>query len=146
MIVLAVIGTLAYALISTVIAGPPNVPDPLTTSGMHTLAPGARWVISGEISGGDYVVGNFTSVRPLGASIEVAAYNSTEWGRFANGSVGTPAYTIPPAPSAEIVYSAPYTDTFYFVFTNPYPASSGLNVTVYESTTYESNVGGDGFS
>ena len=61
-----------------------------------------------------------------------------------NGAVA--AYTINATPAAEIVYSAPYTDYFAFVFENPYPVASHLNVTVYVATEYESNVGDDGFS
>ncbi len=145
-IVVAVIGGLGYAIVSAVLAGPPNVPDPLTTAGTYTLAPGGITILSGEITGGDFVVGNFSSVAPVGASVELAVYNSTEWGLHTNGSVASPVYTIGAEPSARIVYSAPYTDTFYFVFTNPYPPTSGLNVTVYIATEYESNVGDDGFT
>jgi hypothetical protein len=145
-IVVVVIAALAYALIAAVLAGPPVVADPLTTSGTYFLPAGAHTVISGEITGGDYVVGNFTSLRPAGASVGVAVYNSSEWAVFTDGGAAVPAYSLGPSASSEIVYSAPYTDTFYFVLSNPYPVSSGLNVSVYVATQYESNVGDDGFS
>lgn len=146
LIVVGVIGALAYAIVSAVVAGPPNPADPLTTSGTYTIAPEAFALISGEITGGDYVVGNFTSVSPAGAELTVAVYNSTEWSIFAERGLATPVYTVGASSSARLVYSAPYTDTFYFVFGNPYPTESGLNVTVYVATQYESNVGDDGFS
>ena len=57
----------------------------------------------------------------------------------------TPAYSISPAPTGRIIYSALYTDEYYFVFENPYPVSSGLALTVYITTQYESNVGDEGF-
>jgi len=137
---------LAYTLISTALSGPPNVADPLTTSGTYTIGPGAYAVISGEVTGGDFVVGNYTTVAPAGASLAVAVYNATEWTRFANGAPATPAWSIPAQPAARIIFSAPYTDTFYFVFENPYPASSPWNITAYVVTQYESNVGDDGFA
>jgi hypothetical protein len=146
LVVVVVIAGLGYAIVSAVLTGPPNVPDPLTTSGAYTLAPGAETVISGEITGGDYVVGNFSSVSPAGASVALAVYNSSGWSAYVGHGPATPVYSIGASGSARIVYSAPYTDTFYFVFTNPYPPSSALNVTVYIVTEYQSNVGDDGFS
>jgi hypothetical protein len=145
-VVVAVIGALGYAIISAELSGPPNVPDPLTTAGAYTLTPGGYTVISGEITGGDYVIGNFSSEAPAGASVELAVYNSTEWSLYLEKGSASPAYSLGASPTGRIVYSAAYTDTFYFTFTNPYPPTSDLNVTVYIVTEYESNVGDDGFA
>ena len=60
--------------------------------------------------------------------------------RFAASENATASESKAPAQSGPIVFAAPYTDTFYLVFTNPYPASSGLKVTVYAATQYEPNV------
>ncbi|HTW55394.1 MAG TPA: zinc ribbon domain-containing protein [Thermoplasmata archaeon] len=145
LIVVAVVIGLAYTITAAVWSGPPVAPDPLTTSGTYALAPTQSVLIWGEVTGGDYVVGNYTTVQPAGTSVTLSVYNSTEWGRLQNGSVATSAYSIGPNDSARIVFTAAYTDNFYFVFTNPYPPASGLNLTVYIATEYESNVGDDGF-
>lgn len=145
LIVVAVAVGLAYTITAAVLSGPPVAPDPLTTTGTYTLGPTQYKVIDGEVSGGDYVVGNFTTVHPAGTSVRLAVYNASEWGRFVNGSAAVPAYALGANASARIVFTATYTDTFYFVFTNPYTPSSDLNVTVYIATQYESNVGDDGF-
>jgi len=145
LIVVAVVIGLAYTITAAVWSGPPVAPDPLTTSGTYLLPPAQYVLISGEVSGGDFVIGNFTTVHPAGTSVSLAVYNSSEWDRFQNGSPATPAYSIGANDSARIVFTAAYTDNFYFVFTNPYPPTSGLNVTVYIATEYESNVGDDGF-
>jgi hypothetical protein len=145
LIVVAVAGALAYALIAAVLAGPPVVPDPLTTAGAYQLAPGGYTVISGNITGGDYVQGNYSSITPPGTNVDVAIYNSSEWSWFTNGtgSEGVQWNNTPNAAGA-IVFSAAYTDTYYFVFTNPLPASSGITIDVYVATQYESNVAEDG--
>ncbi len=143
-VVTAAVG-LAYLLITTALAGPPVVTDPLTTSGTYTLGAGNSTVLQGNITGGDYVVGNFTTVRPAGTEISVAVYNSTEYARYFARDPATPAYTINDSAAGRIIFSPLYTDFFTFVFTNPYPVSSHLNVTVYITTEYESNVGDDGF-
>jgi hypothetical protein len=145
LIVVGVVALLAYSLVSVVIQGQPNVPDPLTTAGTYTIGAGNFTLITGEITGGDFVIGNFTSVDPSGASIQLAVYNSTEWIAFITHNPATPAYTIGAAQDGRIIYSAPYTDDFYFVFENPYAPSTGISVTVYITTTYESNVGNEGF-
>ena len=145
MIVAAVAIALAYTLISAVIAGPPNVPDPLTTSGAYTLGPGNYTVLSGNITGGDYIQGNYSAMTPPGMDIAVAVYNSTEWSWFVNGT-GNPGVQWNNTPSWDgaIVFSAEYTDTYYFVFTNPLPPSSGITIEIYVVTVYESNVVEDG--
>jgi hypothetical protein len=137
---------LAYTMISLVIGGPPVVADPLTTDGVYTMGPGNFTIISGEITGGDFVIGNFSTTSPVGLNIELAVYNSTQMPQFINGLGPVPQYTLGPSPSGRIVFSAPYTDTYSFVFMNPYPASSHLTYLAQISTTYESNVGDEGFA
>ncbi len=143
--IVAGIAVVAWAMIVPALSGPPNVSDPLTTSGTYSIAPGASTVLSGNITGGDYVVGNFTTVNPAGTTITVAVYNSTEWSLVFNGSEATPAWSLAASASGRIVYSPLYTDLFYFVFSNPYPPSSGINITAYIATEYESNVAAGGF-
>jgi hypothetical protein len=145
-IVLAVVIGLAYALISAVVQGPPVVADPLTTAASYFLGPGNYTVISGNITGGDYVIGNWTSVNPPGIQIGIAVYNSSQWGWFTGGS-GSQGnqWNSTPGASGRIIFSAPYTDMYYFVVTNLMPTSSHINVSVYVTTEYESNVGDDGF-
>ncbi len=144
-IVIAVAVGLAYTLISSALSGPPTIPDPLTTSGMYTLAPGNFTVIAGNITGGDYIQGNYTSVSPPGIEISVAVYNSSEWSWFTNGT-GSPGvqWNNTPTWDGAIVFAAPYTDMYYFVFTNVLPPSSGITVHVYIATVYESDVAEDG--
>jgi hypothetical protein len=139
------LGVVAYAMISPVLSGPPNVSDPLTTAGTYAIAPGAFTLLSGNITGGDYVVGNFTTVNPAGTTLLVSVYNSTEWALEYNGSPAISAWSLPASASGRIVFSPLYTDMFYFVFANPYPASSGINITAYITTEYESNVAAGGF-
>jgi len=144
-IVIAAVVGLAYTLIAAVLAGPPTAPDPLTTSGAYSLAPGNFTVLWGEITGGDYIQGNYSAITPPGMSVDVAIYNSSQWSWFANGT-GTPGvqWNNTPTWHGAIVFAAPYTDTFYFVFTNPLPASSGITIELYVSTVYESDVAEDG--
>jgi hypothetical protein len=146
-IVVAVVVGLAYALISAAIQGPPQVADPLTTAGTYLLGPGNFTVLSGNITGGDFVIGNYSSVNPPGMDIGVAVYNSSQWGWFTDGQ-GSPGnqWNNTPDASGRIVFSAPYTDMYYFVITNVLPASAHISVAVYVTTEYESNVGDDGFA
>jgi hypothetical protein len=146
LIVIAVALGLAYLMISLVVGGPPVVVDPLTTSGLYPLAPGNSTVISGEITGGDFIIGNFSTANPVGLNLELAVYNSTQMPQYLHGLGPVPQYVIGPSASGRIVFSAPYTDEYYFVFTNPYPASSHLSFIAEISTTYESNVGDEGFA
>ncbi len=146
-IVVVVVLGLAYAVIPAVLSGPPVLTgDPLTTQGGYEIGPGNFTVIYGEITGGDYVIGNFSTYAPAGTNIGLAVYNSTAWAQFRNGSLPVPAWSAGPSADARIVYSAPVTDTYYFVFTNPYPAASSLTIGVYVATQYESNVGNSGFA
>ncbi len=145
-IVVGVIGGLAYATIAAVFQGPPVLTgDPLTTAAGYLVGPGNFTEISGEITGGDYVVGNYSSFNPVGMEIGFVIYNSSEWTSFVADGHPTPTYTGTTAYSGRIVYSAPVTDNYYFVFTNPYPTSTHLTYGIYVETEYESNVGDDGF-
>lgn len=145
-LVIAVALGLAYTMISLVLTGPPAVADPLTTSGQYTIGPGNYTIISGEITGGDFVIGNFTTTEPLGLNVVLTVYNSTQMPQFLNGLSPIPQYTLGPTPNGKIVFSAPYTDEYYFVFSNPYAPSTHLGYVAQISTTYESNVGDEGFA
>jgi len=146
-IVITVVIGLAYAILSAVLSGPPSLTtDPLTTAGTYTITPQNYTVISGEITGGDYVTGNFTTTQPVGVNIAVAVYNSSEWSSFVAGGAPTPLYSVAPTYTAEIVYSPDVTDTYYFVFSNPYPVSTHLTVGVYITTLYNANVANEGFA
>jgi hypothetical protein len=145
-IVLGVSLALIYATASAVIAGPPVAQDPLTTAGMYAIGAGNYTVISGEITGGDFVLGNLTAVSPPGVNVTVAVYNSTQWAVWISGGLaGAPQWSPAPGPVVQIIYSAEYTDTFYFVFGNPYPVASHLTIDVYIVTEYYSNAVSDGF-
>jgi hypothetical protein len=146
-VVVVVVAGLAYAILSAELAGPPVLTgDPLTTAGTYTLGPGNFTVISGDITAGDYVTGNFTAVHPVGVNIGLAVYNSTQWNQFMSGQAPTPLYTVAPSANAAFVYPPIVTDTYYFVFSNPYTASSHLTVGVYITTLYNPNVANDGFA
>jgi hypothetical protein len=144
LVLVGVVAVLAYSLLSVALQGPPVVADPLTTQGTYTIGAGNYSILTGDITGGDYVVGNFTSLLPSGASLDLAVYNESEFVQFMDHAVASPAYTVGPTSNGRIVYSAEYTDTYYFVFTNPYPVSSHVSVTAYITTQYESNVGDEG--
>jgi len=147
LVVVVVVAGLAYAILSAELSGPPTLTsDPLTTAGTYTIHPQNYTVISGEISGGDYVTGNFTTTHPVGVNIEVAVYNSSEWSQFLAGQSPSPLYSVSPTWNAAIVYAPEVTDTYYFVFTNPYPVSSELTIGVYITTLYNANVANDGFA
>lgn len=146
-IVLVVVVGLTYAMVSAVLQGPPVLTgDPLDTAGTWTIGAGNFSVLSGAITGGDYVLGNFSSVQPAGTNIGLAVYNTTEWNAFVNGSAPTPKWSVSPTDAGRIIFSPVVTGTYYFVFENPYPASSHLRVAVYITTQYESNVAISGFA
>ncbi len=146
-IVVGVVGGLAYATLAAVLQGPPVLTgDPLTTAAGYRVGPGNFTEVSGEITGGDYVVGNYSSFDPVGTDIVFDVYNSSEWVSFAAGGSPNPVYSASPAYSGRIVYSAPVTDNYYFVFANPYPVTSHLTIGIYVATEYESNVGDDGLA
>ena len=139
-IVVGVVGFLAYLLVSAVASGPTTYADPLTDATSYTIAPGTFAVLSGAITGEDYVVGNFSVTNPAGAQVTLLVMNDSEYAAFLQHQSETPLQTFPPSSSSRIVFAAPYTDTFHFVFENLYPASSGLDLSVYVVTNYESNV------
>jgi len=145
LIVVGAAVALAYALITTALSGPPNVPDPLTTTGTYVVGPGVLAILSGEVTGGDYVVGNFTSLAPYGANVTISVYNQTGWTRLVANGTGEPLWSTPSEGAGRIIFTAEVTDTYTFVLTNPYPSASHLRITVYVATQYESNVGDDGF-
>lgn len=145
----AVIGAalvLVAAIVPAALSGPPNVADPLTTQGTYVLPAGTFTTITGEVTGGDFVVGNYSTFDPIGANVGLAVYNSTGWAAFLAHTSASPVWSLPNQPVGRIIFSAAYTDTYTFVVTNPYAAASGFNVTVYVATQYESNVGSDGFA
>jgi len=145
LIVVGVIGGLAYFTIAAVLQGPPVLTsDPLTVNSGYLVGPGNYTEIAGEITGGDYVVGNYSSFDPVGMEVDFVVYNSSQWSSFVAGGTPTPTYAAQAAYTGRIVYSAPVTDTYYFVFTNPYATSTHLTFGIYVSTQYESNVGDDG--
>jgi hypothetical protein len=145
LIVIGASGALAYALIGAVLSGPPVVADPLTTSGAYVLGPGNFTVLSGNITGGDYIQGNYSAMNPPGMYISVAVYNSSEWSWFTNGTGSQGSqWANTPSATGDIVFAAPYTDMYYFVFTNPLPLSSHITIQIYVATQYESNVVEDG--
>ncbi|HYA54492.1 MAG TPA: hypothetical protein VEG42_02690 [Thermoplasmata archaeon] len=147
LVVVTVVVGLTYAILSAVLSGPPNLSsDPLSTNGTYKIGPGNYTVISGEITAGDYVTGNFTAVDPVGVNIAVAVYNTTEWNQFVGGESPAPLYSVTPTYQASLVYSPLVTDNYYFVFTNPYPVASHLTIGVYIATLYNANVANDGFA
>ena len=135
---------LAWALLDAAFTGQPSVPDPLTTTGTYTVAPGTYAFLAGNVTGGDYIAGNFTTVVPYGANVSVSVYNSTTWTSVLVNGTGSPLWSSPSAGSGRIVFSALVTGNYTFVLTNPYPASSHFDLTVYVATKYYSNVGDDG--
>ena len=139
-LVVAVVVGIAYALLSAVLTGPPTYPDPLTTRGTYTVAPGNFTYLSGWITGEDYIDGNFTVLDPVGTQLIFQVYNGTGFLAFVHHQPATPQWTTSGSSRGGIVFAAPYTDTFYLVFQNPYEPTSGINVTVYVATNYQSNV------
>jgi hypothetical protein len=139
-LVVGIAGFLAYLMVSAAASGPPTYTDPLTTAATHPIAPGGVFVLSGNITGEDYIVGNYTVLTPPGALATLLIMNDSEYNAFTSGAPETPLETLPAESSSQIVFSAPYTDMFHFVFENQYPASSGLSLSVYVVTNYESNV------
>ncbi len=146
LIVLGVVVGLAYSIVSAVLAGPPHVADPLTASGTYRVAPGYVGILAGEVTGGDYVVGNFTSIAPYGAEVSISVFNESQWSRLLQNGSGSPVWSTPSEGSGRIVFTSLYTDNYTFVLNNPYAAGSGPTITVYVSTEYESNVGDDGLA
>ncbi len=141
LIVVGLAVALAYTLIDAVWTGPPVVADPLTTTGTYHLAPGTQPILDGAVTGGDYVVGNFTTIQPFDAAVTLSVYNWSQWYGLVTNGTGSPAWSTPSEGSGRIIFTALDTGTYVFVLTDPLP----LNMTVYVATEYESNVGDDGF-
>jgi hypothetical protein len=141
LVVVAIVVTIGWAIISAQIAGPTTYADPLTGTWTFAVPPGGWHIIAGNITGEDYIEGNFSVETPIAADVMVYIYNSTEFGEFYTHQPAQPAATpFTNVSSARIVFAAPYTDEFFFVFVNPYPTGSNLTETIYVSTMYESNV------
>lgn len=140
LVVFGVVIGLALVLLQAVWSGPPNYPDPLTTQGTHVVAPGNFTFLSGSITGEDYITGNYTVVSPTGGNVTFAVYNQTEFLDFYHGLPSRAQLTVPGQGSGRIVFSAPYTDTFYFVWVSGYPPAGGPSESVYVVTNYETNV------
>ena len=145
-IVVAVAAFLAYAIIGAAWTGPPTVADPLTTAATYTIGPGNFTYLSGEITGEDYIDGNYTILNPVGTQLDFTVYNASSFLEFYSGEPAVSQWNQTGSDVGTLVFSAPYTDTYYFVFTNVVPADSGIVVSVYVSTEYESNVGDDGMA
>ena len=114
-IAIALAGVMALAAYQ----GPPVAADPLTGHWLYRIDPGNTSVLSGAVTGGDYVTGNYSVLDPPGARLVLQVFNSTEYGRFARGLPATPAQVPANASSALIDFSAVVTDTYYFVWSNP---------------------------
>jgi len=141
LVVVGIVGTIGWAIVSAEISGPTTYADPLTGSWTFAVAPGGWHILAGNITGEDYVTGNFSVEAPVAAETMVFIYNSTEFAAFYShqaAQAAAPPYTN--VSSARIVFAAPYTDEFYFVFENPYAPSTNLTERIYVSTTYETNV------
>ena len=139
-VVVGVVLLLAYLVIQPVLSGPPVLADPLTTTGTYVVGAGNHTVLSGEVSGEDFITGNFSVISPVGTAIEMTVYNTTEYSHFLAGESPRNQTWIAPENSGPLAFAADYTDTYYFVFTNPYPATSSIAVTVYIATQYQTNV------
>ncbi|MCI4354898.1 MAG: hypothetical protein L3K06_05980 [Thermoplasmata archaeon] len=139
-IVVGVAVGLSYALLSAVWSGPPTFSDPLTTRGTYVLGPGNFTYLAGWITGEDYIDGNYTVTNPVGTSLVFQVYNASGFSDWFHHRPATPQWNQTGADSGAIVFAAPYTDTFYLVFENPYIPTSGITMTVYIATNYQSNV------
>lgn len=138
-IVVAILA-LGYVLVDAVRNGPPTYADPLTTKGAYVIPAGNYTYLSGNVTGEDYIVGNYSVVAPTGAAVGFWIFNTTEFVQFLHHQGSASQWTIAPQTSARIVWAAPYTDLFYLVWANPFPVGSGTNVTVYATTNYMSNI------
>jgi hypothetical protein len=138
--VVAVVIGLTYVMVGAVWSGPPTYADPLTTKASYTIAPGNFAYLGGSITGEDYIVGNYSVVAPAGTNVSFQVYNQSEFVKFVHHQPSLPQLSLTTPGGGRIVFAAPYTDIFYFVWANPFPASSGVTQSVYAVTNYESNV------
>ncbi|MFZ0698864.1 MAG: hypothetical protein WAN74_01540 [Thermoplasmata archaeon] len=140
LIVVGVVVLLAYLIIQPVLSGPPVIADPLTTAGTYVIGAGNYTVLAGEVSGEDFITGNFSVLAPVGTAIELTVYNTSEYSQFLAGENPQNQTGLRPQNAGPIAFAADYTDTYYFVFSNPYPTTSNITVTVYIATQYQTNV------
>lgn len=140
LIVVGVVVVLAYLVVQPVLSGPPVIADPLTTSGTYVIGAGNYTVLAGEVSGEDFITGNFSVIAPVGTAIGMTVYNTTEYTAFLAGENPQNQTWVTPENTGPLAFAASYTDTYYFVFYNPYPTTSGITVTVYIATQYQTNV------
>lgn len=138
-VVVAILGV-CYLVVSPVFSGPPMITDPLTTSGSYVMGPANTTVLAGEITGADYLIGNLTVQTPSGSGVTLVVYDSAQYQAYRNGTQTDNQSWWASGGSYRFIFPAPTTDTYYFVFTNPYPVGSGLVQTVYIATTYTPNV------
>ena len=139
-LVAIVIVGLALLTIQAAITPAPVAANPLTETQVLSIAPGKFALIQGYITGADYIEGNFTVLDPPGANLTFSIFNSTEFPIFDENRSATPMVPSVTGSSERIVYSALYTDTYSFVWANHYPSGSNLTLTMYVTTTYETNV------
>jgi hypothetical protein len=141
LVVVAIVSTIGWAIVSAEISGPTAYADPLTGAWTLNVPAGGWSILAGNITGEDYITGNFSVESPVAGEVMVYIYNSSQFAAFyahQNAQTAAPPYTN--VSSARIVFSAPYTDEFYFVFENPYAPASHLAERIYITTTYETNV------
>jgi hypothetical protein len=139
-VVIGIVASLVVLLAQAAFTPAPIAADPLTQTSTLHISPGRFDVITGSITGADYIQGNYTVLYPPGANVTLSIYNASEFVKFAQNQTAHPMESFAPASSARIVFAALYTDDYNFVFQNHYPVGSGLNLTVYVATLYETNV------
>ncbi|MCI4351098.1 MAG: hypothetical protein L3K15_06265 [Thermoplasmata archaeon] len=139
-IVVAAIVGVSYVLVSAVWTGPPAYADPLTTRASYAIPAGGFAYVSGAVTGEDYIVGNYSVVTPAAAQVGFAVYNTSEFIHFVHGGAAAAQWHVTPVSSGRIVWAAPYTDTYFLVWQNPNSAGSHVDLTVYATTNYMSNV------
>jgi hypothetical protein len=143
LLVVGVAGGLTVVMVQAAFTGPPQVADPLTGTWSYSIGPGDYAVLSGQIVGEDYVIGNYTVVSPPGALAIFSVFNSSEFTVFAEHGAIAPQQPSLNASASRIVFNAGYSDTYYFVWQNPYAPSTGIHERLYASTEYQSNVAVD---
>jgi len=139
LVIVGIILGLGWATLSAGLSGPPTLDDPLTTAGWHDVGAGNYTTLSGPITGEDYIVGNYSVANPPGAPLTFEVFNSTGFSAFVLHAPAAPL-ALQNTSSSRIIFAAPYTDTFYLVFVNPFAPSTGIDLHVYLATNYETNV------
>jgi hypothetical protein len=139
-IIIAGIVGVAYVLVTAVWSGPPTYADPLTTKASYNIPAGNFAYLSGAVTGEDYIVGNYTVLTPTSGQVGFAVYNTSEFIQYVHTGSATSQWQVTPETNGRIVWAAPYTDTFYLVWQSPYASGSHVDLTVYATTNYMSNV------